>query len=60
MDKSIVQLAVRDYQNPMGVATYNLSKDIPQQYQSLIPVIEGVKQILEDSDSMENDKEWKL
>ena len=47
MDRSIVQLAVRDYANPIGVATYNIENDFPQEYKSLIPVIEGVKQILE-------------
>jgi len=56
MDKSIVQLAVRDYVNPMGVATYNINKDFPQEYKSLIPVIEGARQILEESDISENDK----
>ena len=58
MDKLIVQLAVRDYANPIGVATYNIGNDIPQEYQSLIPIIEGVQQILEEGESeKENGKE---
>ena len=55
MDNSIVQLAVRDYLNPMGVATYSINKDLPQEYKTLIPVIEGIRQILEDSETKEND-----
>ena len=30
----------------MGVATYRLGNDIPEPYTALIPVIDGVQQIL--------------
>jgi predicted nuclease of restriction endonuclease-like (RecB) superfamily len=55
--KTIVEFAVRDFNKPMGVATYKLGKDIPEPYQSLIPVIDGVQQILSGIDDAEEEKE---
>jgi len=46
MNRTVVELAVQDYDKPMGVATYRLGTDIPAAYASLIPVIDGVQQIL--------------
>jgi len=47
--KSIVELAVRDFNKPMGVATYRTLKNIPEEYQSLKPLIAGVQEILSSS-----------
>jgi predicted nuclease of restriction endonuclease-like (RecB) superfamily len=44
--KSIVELAVRDFKKPMGVAAYRTLKNIPKEYQSLRPLIAGVQEIL--------------
>ena len=44
--KSIVELAVRDFNKPMGVATYRTMKNIPKEYKSLKPFIAGVREIL--------------
>jgi predicted nuclease of restriction endonuclease-like (RecB) superfamily len=49
MSKPVVELAVQDFGKPMGVATYKTVTDIPEPYQSLSPVIEGVQQILSGS-----------
>ena len=49
MNRTVVELAVQDYDKPMGVATYRLGADIPAAYASLIPVIDGVQQILLES-----------
>jgi predicted nuclease of restriction endonuclease-like (RecB) superfamily len=46
MKKTVVELAVQDYNRPMGVATYRLGTGIPEPYSSLIPLIDGVQQIL--------------
>jgi predicted nuclease of restriction endonuclease-like (RecB) superfamily len=46
MNKTVVELAVQDYDKPLGVATYRLGNKIPEPYTSLIPVIDGVQQIL--------------
>ncbi|MCQ2253423.1 MAG: PDDEXK nuclease domain-containing protein [Bacteroidales bacterium] len=37
-NKSVVELAVRDYNNPMGVTTYSLAGDIPEAYKVLAPL----------------------
>jgi len=44
--KAIVELAVRDFSKPMGVATYRALKNIPDEYKSLKPFITGVHEIL--------------
>jgi predicted nuclease of restriction endonuclease-like (RecB) superfamily len=48
-NKAVVELAIRDYKNPIGVATYRFGGEIPAPYQTLIPVIDGVQQILLES-----------
>jgi predicted nuclease of restriction endonuclease-like (RecB) superfamily len=48
--KSIVELSVQDYNRSMGVAVYRTPNDIPKEYQSLKPIIEGVQEILDASD----------
>ena len=49
-NKTVVELAVQDYDKPMGVATYRLGTGIPEPYSSLVPLIDGVQQILSDSE----------
>jgi len=49
MNKPVVELAVQDYDKPMGVATYRLGTGIPESYSALIPLIDGVQQILSES-----------
>jgi predicted nuclease of restriction endonuclease-like (RecB) superfamily len=46
MKRTMVELAIQDYSKPMGVATYRLGTDIPEPYTTLIPLIDGVQQIL--------------
>ena len=46
INRAVVELAVRDYDKPMGVATYRLGTGIPEPYTSLIPLIDGVQQIM--------------
>jgi predicted nuclease of restriction endonuclease-like (RecB) superfamily len=54
MNRTVVELAVQDYDKPMGVATYRLGTDIPEPYKALIPLIDGVQQIVtENTESME-------
>jgi predicted nuclease of restriction endonuclease-like (RecB) superfamily len=47
MKRTIVDLAIRDFNKPMGVALYRTDKEIPANYQILSPVISGVRKILE-------------
>jgi predicted nuclease of restriction endonuclease-like (RecB) superfamily len=46
MNRTVVELAVQDYDKPMGVATYRLRTGIPEPYAPLIPLIDGVQQIV--------------
>jgi len=46
MNRTVVELAIQDYDKPMGVATYRLGTGIPELYTPLIPLINGVQQIL--------------
>lgn len=47
MDKAVVELAVRDYNNPMGVATYHLPNEVPEKYKVLRPIMEKAQELLE-------------
>ena len=52
MNRAVVELAVQDYNKPVGVATYKIGNDMPEQYQSLMPVIDGVQQLLLESEDV--------
>lgn len=49
MNKGFVEFAVRDKTKPLGIATYKTLKSIPKPYQTLAPVIEGVRRVLSES-----------
>ena len=49
MNRTVVEMAVQDYEKPLGVATYRLGTEIPEPYKKLIPLIDGVQQIVEGS-----------
>lgn len=49
MNKGFVEFAVRDKSKPLGIATYQTLRSIPKPYQSLAPVIEGVRRVLSES-----------
>jgi len=53
MNQTVVELAVQDYDKPMGVATYRLGTGIPDPYKSLIPLIDGVQQIVSEGGAKE-------
>lgn len=46
MNQTFVEFAVRDYNKPMGVATYSASKDMPKQLRKALPDSEELKKIL--------------
>ena len=46
MDRPVVELAVRRYPMPMGVATYRTSEDVPPAYKALKPLLEGSQKLL--------------
>ena len=46
MERPVVELAIRGYSNPMGAATYRTSKDVPEEYKVLKPLLEGAQELL--------------
>ena len=46
VNKPVVQLTVQGYSQPIGIATYQALKNIPQPYKSLAPVIDGVRKAM--------------
>ena len=51
MDRPVVELAVRRYSMPMGVATYRTSEDVPPAYKALKPLLEGSQKLLAEMNS---------
>lgn len=49
-NKSVVELAIRDYSNPMGVATYRTADELPDNYKVLAPIMEEVPKILDEAE----------
>ena len=52
-NKTIVELAVQDFNKPIGVATYRLGNEIPEPYRVLIPMLDGVQRIISKNGSPE-------
>ncbi len=48
-NKSVVELAIRDYSKPMGVATYRTVDELPGGYKVLAPIIEEVPKLLDEA-----------
>ena len=46
MNKPVVELAVQGYSQPIGIATYQALKNIPQPYKVLAPIIDGVRRVM--------------
>lgn len=46
MNKPMVQLTVQGYSQPIGIATYQALRKIPEPYKALAPVIDGVRRVL--------------
>jgi hypothetical protein len=44
--QGIVEYALRDMSKPMGVATYNLSSELPEPYRDILPDSETLKKLL--------------
>lgn len=46
MNQTFVEFAVRDYNKPMGVATYRASEEMPERLRNALPDIEELKRLL--------------
>ena len=49
-NQAYAEYAVRDYNKPMGVATYKTISDMPKEMQHALPDIEELKKLMNDSD----------
>ena len=49
-NQAYAEYAVRDYNKPMGVATYKTFSDMPKEMQHALPDIEELKKLMNDSD----------
>ena len=49
MDKTVVEIAIRDYSKPMGVATFRLGKDAPEDLTRVLPDFNGLKSLMKDN-----------
>jgi len=47
MKRSVVEMTIRRHATPLGVATYRDSKDVPEEYKSLKPLLEGAQKLLD-------------
>lgn len=45
-DKAYAEYAVRDYDKPMGVATYKTASDMPERLRNALPDVESLKKLL--------------
>ena len=45
-NRPVVELAVRRYSMPLGVATYRTSEDVPPAYKALKPLLDGSQKFL--------------
>jgi predicted nuclease of restriction endonuclease-like (RecB) superfamily len=52
-NRTIVELAVQDFNKPIGVATYRLGNEIPEPYRVLIPMLNGVQRIISENGNQE-------
>jgi predicted nuclease of restriction endonuclease-like (RecB) superfamily len=49
MNKAFVDYVIRDYEKPLGVATYKTSKDMPEELLRALPPIDELESLLERS-----------
>ena len=45
-DKAIVQYLIKDYNKPMGVATFHTIEEMPEKFRKTLPDIESLKRLL--------------
>lgn len=50
MDRTVVELAIQDYTKPMGVATFRLGEDAPEEYNRILPDTQGLNAIIQEDE----------
>ena len=46
MNRSVVELTIGRHNSPLGVATYRTAEDVPDEYKTLRPLLDGAKKLL--------------
>ena len=46
MNQTFVEFAIRDYNKPMGVATYHTTEEMPERLRKTLPKVEDLKKLL--------------
>lgn len=54
MDRTVVELAIRDYNKPMGVATFRLGEDAPEEYNKILPNVNSLTELVQNNFDEEN------
>ena len=54
-NRSVVELAIRDYTKPLGVATYRTADELPSELKVLAPIIEEVPKMLDEAAALESE-----
>ncbi|MBQ0009224.1 MAG: DUF1016 family protein [Firmicutes bacterium] len=49
-NKTVVDLLIQDYKNPMGVSTYKITEEVPEKLRNALPDINDLRQLLESPD----------
>lgn len=49
MNRSFVDYVIRDYDKPLGVATYKTSKEMPDDLLKALPPVNELKRLLDDT-----------
>ena len=50
MVRTVVELAIQDYTKPMGVATFRLGEDAPEEYNRILPDTRGLNAIIQEDE----------
>ena len=50
MDRTVVELAIQDYTKPMGVATFRLGEDAPEEYNRILPDTRGLNALIQEDE----------
>ena len=53
MNRSVVELTIGRHNTPLGVATYRTAEDVPDEYQSLRPLLDGAQRLLDENNADE-------
>ena len=50
MKRSVVELTIGRHNTPLGVATYRTAEDVPEEYKSLRPLLDGAQKLLDEGE----------